>query len=583
MLKGEIMPMLKLSKRLKPYTLPIAVVCALMLLQSLSQLYLPNLMSDIVDKGVARKDTAYIWRVGGLMLLVALGGAVCTIIANYLSSRNSMGFGRDLRSAVFARVESFSLHEFDQIGTASLITRTTNDITQVQNVVMMSQRMLVTAPMMLIGGSIMAFSKDRELSKTLVWVLPLLLILVSLVATKGMPLFKAMQSKLDRLNLVLREGLTGIRVIRAFNRVDHESQRFDAANRDLTDTAIRVNRIMAVMMPLMMLIMNFTAIGIIWFGGIRINSGAMEVGDMMAFIQYAMQIMSSLLMVSMMFVMIPRASASAVRVNQVLETVPDISDPAIPATPTGQRGLVEFRDVSFSYPGAERPALQRISFTARPGQTTAIVGGTGAGKSTLISLIPRFYDISQGSILVDGVDVRQLTQADLRQKIGLVTQTAILFSGSVSDNIRYGRAEADDAEVQLATAVAQASEFVGGMPDGFASPLAQGGTNLSGGQKQRLSIARALVRRPEIYLFDDSFSALDFKTDARLRAALSEYTEDATVLIVAQRVSTVMDADQIIVLEDGQIAGIGTHRELLQSSTVYREIVMSQLSEEELA
>lgn len=575
--------MLKLSKRLKPYALPIAIVCALMLLQSLSQLYLPNLMSDIVDQGIARGDTAYIWRTGGLMLLVALAGALCTVLANYLSSRNSMGFGRDLRSAVFARVESFSLHEFDQIGTASLITRTTNDITQVQNVVMMSQRMLVTAPMMLIGGSIMAFSKDRELSKTLVGVLPLLVILVSLVASKGMPLFRAMQSKLDRLNLVLREGLTGIRVIRAFNRVDHESQRFDAANRDLTDTAIRVNRIMALMMPLMMLIMNFTAIGIIWFGGIRINSGAMEVGDMMAFIQYAMQIMSSLLMVSMMFVMIPRASASAVRVNQVLEMTPDISDPTIPATPTGQRGLVEFRDVSFSYPGAERPALQGVSFTARPGQTTAIVGGTGAGKSTLISLIPRFYDVSQGSILVDGVDVRHMTQADLRQKIGLIPQTAVLFSGSVSDNIRYGRAEADEEAVQLATSVAQASEFVSGMSDGFASVLAQGGTNLSGGQKQRLSIARALVRRPEIYLFDDSFSALDFKTDARLRAALREYTEDATVLIVAQRVSTVMDADQIIVLDDGKIAGIGTHRELLQSSSVYREIVMSQLSEEELA
>ncbi len=575
--------MLKLSKRLKPYALPIAIVCALMLLQSLSQLYLPNLMSDIVDQGIARGDTAYIWRTGGMMLLVALGGAVCTVFANYLSSRNSMGFGRDLRSAVFARVESFSLHEFDQIGTASLITRTTNDITQVQNVVMMSQRMLVTAPMMLIGGSIMAYSKDRELSKTLVGVLPLLVILVSLVASKGMPLFRAMQSKLDRLNLVLREGLTGIRVIRAFNRVDHESQRFDAANRDLTDTAIRVNRIMALMMPLMMLIMNFTAIAIIWFGGIRINSGAMEVGDMMAFIQYAMQIMSSLLMVSMMFVMIPRASASAVRVNQVLEMVSDISDPAIPAVPTGQRGLVEFRDVSFSYPGAERPALQHISFTARPSQTTAVVGGTGAGKSTLISLIPRFYDISQGSILVDGVDVRQLTQSDLRQKMGLVPQTAVLFSGSVNENIRYGRAEADEGQVQLATAVAQASEFVSGMSGGFDSILAQGGTNLSGGQKQRLSIARALVRRPEIYLFDDSFSALDFKTDARLRAALSEYTEDATVLIVAQRVSTVMDADQIIVLDDGQIVGIGTHRELLQSSPVYREIVMSQLSEEELA
>lgn len=575
--------MLKLSRQLKPYRVPIAIVCVLMFLQTMAQLYLPNLMSDIVDKGIALGDTGYIWRTGGWMLLVAAGGAICTVIANFLSSQTAMGFGQRLRSLVFARVESFSQHEFDQIGTASLITRTTNDITQIQMVVMMTMRMLISAPMTCIGGIIMAISKDAELSWILVVIIPLLVALVTIVAVKGMPLFKAMQVKLDRLNLVLREGLTGIRVIRAFNRIDHEQQRFDAANRDLTDNAIRVNKIMATMMPLMMLIMNLTGLAIIWFGGVRINNGAMEVGDMMAFIQYTMQILFSLLMVSMMFVMVPRASASAVRVNQVLDMVPDITDPAAAKVAEAQHGLVEFRQVSFRYPGAEQPALHDISFTARPGQVTAIVGGTGSGKSTLISLIPRFYDITSGSLRVDGVEVRELAQQDLRQKIGFVPQSAVLFSGSVAENIRHGKPDASDEEVQHAARIAQAEEFITGMPAGFASELAQGGTNLSGGQKQRLSIARAIVRRPEIYVFDDSFSALDFKTDAKLRGALRQETAEATVLIVAQRVSTVMDADQIIVLEDGRIAGVGTHRELLQSSSVYREIVASQLSEEELA
>lgn len=575
--------MIKLSRFLKPFAASIAAVCVLMFLQTMAQLYLPNLMSDIVDKGITQGDTDYIWRTGGWMLLIAAGGALCTVIANFLSSKSSMGFGKSVRNAVFTRVESYSLQEFDQIGTASLITRTTNDITQIQNVVMMIQRMLISAPMMCIGGVIMALSKDKELSWILVVIIPILALLVGVVASKGVPLFKAMQIKLDKMNLVLREGLTGIRVIRAFNRVDHEHKRFDDANRDLTETAIKVNKIMAVMMPMMMLIMNFTAIAIIWFGSKRISTGAMQVGAMMAFIQYAMQIMFSLLMVSMMFVMVPRASASAVRVNQVLDTVPEIKDPTNPKSPTGLRGLVEFQNVTFSYPGAEQPALNNISFTAKPGQVTAIVGGTGSGKSTMISLIPRFYDITSGSILIDGVDVRQMSQESLRAKIGFVPQSAVLFTGTIAENIRHGKIDASDAEVERAAEIAQANEFISGMPEGFNSVLAQGGTNVSGGQKQRLSIARALVRRPEIYVFDDSFSALDFKTDAKLRAALAQEIADSTVLIVAQRVSTVMDADQIIVLEEGQIAGVGTHRELLKNSTVYREIVASQLSEEELA
>ena len=494
-----------------------------------------------------------------------------------------MGFGRNLRTRVFSQVEGFSLHEFDQIGTATLITRTTNDITQVAMVLIVMLRMMVTAPMMAIGGIIMARSKDAKLTLVLLVVLPVLAAAIFAIAGKGVPLFQAMQVKLDKVNLVLRENLTGIRVIRAFNRVGHEQRRFHEANRDLTDTAIRVNQIMAALMPIMMLVMNFTSIAIVWFGGIRIDRGEMRVGDMMAFIQYAMQIMFSLVMVAMMFVMIPRAEASAVRINQVIDTEAEIVDPAQVKAPDGKRGFVEFRDVTFSYPGAEQPALSNISFTAGPGEVTAIIGGTGAGKSTLISLIPRFYDVDSGGILVDGVDVREMSQASLRARIGFVSQKAVLFTGTVAGNIRYGKETADDKEVRRAADTAQATEFIAGMKDGFESRIAQGGTNVSGGQKQRLAIARALVRRPEIYVFDDSFSALDFKTDAKLRAALKRETTNATMLIVAQRAGTVMDADRIVVLDEGRIAGIGTHRELLKSCAVYREIVSSQLSEEELA
>jgi ATP-binding cassette subfamily B protein len=494
-----------------------------------------------------------------------------------------MGFGRDLRSKVFTRAESFSLHEFDKIGTATLITRTTNDITQIQMVTIMIFRLMISAPIMMVGGLIMALREDVKLTWVLGVVLPILVILITVVASRAIPLFKTMQKKVDKLNLVLRENLTGIRVIRAFNRIDHEKVRFEAANRDLTTTAITVQRLMAFMMPAMMILMNFTTIAIIWFGSHRIDMGDMQVGNMMAFLQYAMQIMFSFIMFSMMFVMIPRASASAERVNEVLETVPEITDPAQPKAAAALKGYVEFRDVTFSYPGAEAPAISHISFAAKPGQVTAIIGGTGSGKSTMINLIPRFYDIDSGAILVDGIDTREMTQETLRHKIGFVPQTAVLFSGSIAENIRYGKDDATEEQIRHAADVAQATEFISHMKDGFESEIAQGGTNVSGGQKQRLSIARALIRRPEIYIFDDSFSALDFKTDARLRAALRKETQDATVLIVAQRVATVMDADQIIVLDEGEVVGVGNHKELMNSCGVYREIVSSQLSEEELA
>lgn len=575
--------MLKLFRFLKPYALQIAVVLVLVFFQTMADLYLPTLMSDIINNGVMSGDTRYILKTGGFMLLVAGGGVLCALMVSFLSSKISGGFGKIVRNKVFRQVESFSLNEFDKIGTATLITRTTNDVTQVQMVTMMSMRMLIGAPITAVGGVIMALSEDKPLTLVLVVALPVLMGVVVFIARKVIPLFKQMQKKVDRINLVLREKLTGIRVIRAFNRMDHEKERFENANADLTNTYIRVNRIMAFMLPSIMLIMNFTVISILWFGIVRIDSGAMNIGALFAFIQYAMQIMFSMIMVAVMFIMVPRAQAAAVRINEVLETKPEIVDPQSAKANDSARGYVEFRDVTFSYHGAEKPALTNISFSAKPGEITAIIGSTGSGKSTLVNLIPRFYDIQGGSVLIDGIDVRDMSQRALRAKIGFVPQKAILFTGTISENIRYGKNDATDEEVLHAAEVAQAMDFISGMGDGMNHMLAQGGTNVSGGQKQRLSIARALVRRPEVYVFDDSFSALDFKTDARLRAALRKEIGDATVLIVAQRVGTVMDADRIIVLDNGQIAGMGTHRELLGNCSVYREIVTSQLSEEEIA
>lgn len=574
--------MMKLFRMLKPYRVGVVFVLLMVFVQALSELFLPTLMADIVDNGIAKNDIPYIWQIGGIMLGVTLIGVICSIVASYLSAKVSLGFGRDLRSRVFSHAQHFTLKEFDQFGTASLITRTTNDITQIQQVLTMMLRMMAMAPMMMIGGIIMAVSKDAQLSLVLVVVIPVLALLILLIGRSALPLFKAMQKKIDRLNLVLRENLTGIRVIRAFGRENSESERFDHASGDLRDTAIRVNKIMAFMMPAMMLILNFSTIAIIWFGSIRIEAGEMQLGNLMAFVQYAMQILFSLIMVSIIFVMVPRASVSAGRVNEVLDAVPDITDPASPRH-AAQRGRLEFRDVTFSYEGAEAPALSNISFEADPGEVTAIIGGTGSGKSTLVSLIPRFYEATEGAVLVDGIDIREMAQEELRSKLGYVPQKSLLFTGTVAENIRYGFEDATDEQMREAARTAQAEEFINGLEEGYDSPVSQGGSNLSGGQKQRLSIARALVRRPEIYIFDDSFSALDFKTDARLRAALKQETQDATVLMVAQRVSTVMDADRIIVMEEGRIAGIGRHAELMETCEVYREIVSSQLSAEEIA
>jgi ATP-binding cassette, subfamily B, multidrug efflux pump len=453
----------------------------------------------------------------------------------------------------------------------------------VQQVLTMIFNMTITAPMMVIGGVILALAQDATLTWVLVAVMPVVAAVFLVIMKRAIPLFQIMQVKLDRLNLVLDEVLSGVRVIRAFDRAAHEHRRFDVANLDLTDTAITVNRIVAFLMPAMMLTLNFTSVAILWFGSIRINQGHMQIGSLIAFLQYAMFILFAVLMVTVMFVMLPRAAASATRINQVLDVLPEINDPETIQPASAQHGYVEFRQVTFSYPGAEEPALSDVTFSARPGEVTAIIGGTGSGKSTLVSLIPRFYDVDAGRVLVDGVDVRDMSQEALRDKIGFVPQKAVLFSGTIADNIRYGKEDASAAQVQHAANVAQATEFVADMPAGFDSVIAQGGINVSGGQKQRLSIARALVRKPEIYVFDDSFSALDFATDARLRAALKGETTGATVLIVSQRVGTIMDADRIIVLDDGRVAGIGSHRELLESCPVYREIVSSQLSLEEAA
>lgn len=572
--------MLKLFKGLKPYWTLVIGVLVLVFISTMTDLELPDLMSDIVDTGIVQGDVSYILGRGGVMLLVALLGTVCTILTSYLSSKIGMGFSRDLRKKVFEKVESFSLTEINEMGTASLITRTTNDINQVQMVVIMMMRMMLSAPLMIVGALIMALRKDVELSKVILVVIPIIIVTIAIIAKFTLPMFQKMQNKIDKLNLVVRENLTGIRVIRVFNKVEAEQERFNQASLEVSRIATMANRLMGALMPLMMLILNLSIIAVIWFGGIRINDGDLMVGDLMAFIQYLTQVMFSLLMLTMMFVLIPRAQASAVRINEVLEMKSPIQEPKEAIQPQ-LKGYVEFKNVSFGYEGAEEYAISNISFVAKPGEVTAIIGGTGSGKSSILNMIPRFYDAAKGEVLVDGVNVRHMNQQELRSKIGYVPQKAVLFTGTIRDNILYGKEDATDEEVRHALDIAQATDFVSKMKEGIESPISQGGTNVSGGQKQRLSIARAIVRKPEIYLFDDSFSALDFKTDAQLRAALKKETKDSTVIIVAQRVSTVMDATRILVMDEGHVVGMGTHEELLQTNEIYQQIVESQLKKGE--
>ncbi len=574
--------MTKLLRFLKGYELLLVLIILLAIGQSAANLYLPNLMSDIVNKGIAQFNTAFIYRTGIVMVLVAIGGGISAIVGIYFSSRVAVGMVQRIRAAIFKHVQLFSLHEFDAISSASLITRTTNDTNQIQQVMVMILNMLITAPITLVVGIILALNQDVGLSWVLVAAMPGLIAVILFLLFVAIPLFSVMQEKLDKLNLILDENLTGVRVVRAFDRTRHEEKRFDEANHDVTNIAIRVNELMAIMMPVMMLTINMTSVGIIWFGSLRVAGSTLNIGAMFAFLQYAMQILFSLLMVALLFIMVPRAEASAKRINEIFALKPDIADPKHPKKADGKHGYVEFQDVTFSYHGAEKPALSNITFTAAPGKVTAIIGGTGSGKSTLVNLVPRFYDIDSGKILVDGVEVREMTQHDLRSKIGFVPQKAILFAGTINDNLRFGKEDATEKEIIHAAGIAQAAEFISKMPEGYNSSVAQGGTNFSGGQQQRLSIARALVRKPEVYIFDDTFSALDFKTDAKLRQALKGETENATVLIVAQRVSTVMDADQIIVLDDGRAVGIGKHHALLKSCKVYGDIVHSQLSQTEI-
>lgn len=574
--------MMKLMKRLKPYWLSITAVLVLTFGQVIGQLYLPTLMSNIIDKGVVTGDTDYIWSTGMKMLLISFASVILSVIVVYLASRISMGFGKELRDKIFTKVEDFSLQEFDKVGTSSLITRTTNDVVQIQNVLYMMMRLMVMAPIMLLGGIIMAVGRDAKLSLIFVVVLPLLLLLVVILGGKAMPMFKSLQKKMDKLNRVIREGLTGIRVVRSFNRNEDELEKFEEANADYATTAIKVNRLLSLMSPLMMLLMNLTSIAIVWIGSIFIGNGDMQVGDLMAFIQYAMQIMMSFMMLSAVFIMIPRAGASAERINEVLDMNAEILNPENPKTSTPPAKL-SFEHVTFRYEGAEKPVIEDITFEANAGETIAIIGSTGAGKSTLINMIPRFYDVESGVVKINGIDVREMDQSSLRQKIGLVPQKAVLFTGTIASNMRYGKEDATDEEIWEALRTAQAENFVSKLANGLGSRVDLGGRRIIKKKKQRLSIARSLIRKPEIYIFDDSFSALDFKTDAKLREALKAETTEAVTLIVAQRITSVVNSDQIIVMNEGKIAGMGTHEELKESNQIYQEIMRSQLSEEEIA
>ena len=574
--------MLKLFKKLKPYSFPLIIVVILLLIQTVTQLYLPTMLSKIVDKGIVGKDVSYIEKIGMYMILLTLLGGIATAIASFISSKIAMGFGRDLRRYVFTKAETFSLAEMDKVGTASLITRTTNDVTQVQQLLITILNMMIVAPLTCIAGIYMAIKTNANLSLILLVAMPVVILSILFVGKIGMPRFKAMQVKLDKINKILRENLTGIRVVRAFNKQNFEKERFEEANFDFTDNAIKVNKIISILMPLLMLLLNLTSVSIIWLGAYKINSSSMEVGNLMAFIQYVMQIMFSLVMISMLFIMIPRAAASADRINKVLAIEPTIVDTENSITEFNDKGTLEFKNVSFAFPGAENNALSNISFKVKPGETTAIIGGTGSGKSTILNLVSRFYDSTEGEILLNGTNIKNLTLDSLRKNIGFVPQKAVLFSGTIEENLKYGKPDATMDEMIHASKVAQSYDFILNKEDGFKSIVEQGGRNFSGGQKQRLSIARAIIRKPDVYMFDDSFSALDFKTDAKLRAALKGETANAAVLIVAQRINTIKDADNILVINEGKIVGQGKHKELLETCDVYKEIASSQLSKEEL-
>ena len=562
---------------LRPYRKWLAWVVVLQFLATLAALYLPSLNADIIDNGIARGDTGYIMRAGLIMLAVTLVQIAATVVAVYFGARAAMGFGRDVRAAVFHRVGSFSSREVARFGAPSLITRNTNDVQQVQMLVLLSCTLMATAPIMMVGGVIMALREDVGLSWLLVVSVSALLISVGVVISRMLPSYRVMQVRIDAVNKTLREQITGIRVVRAFVREPFEARRFEAANRELTNVALRVGRWMAVMFPLVFLILNVTSVAVLWFGGQRVDAGLMQVGSMTAFLAYLIQILIAVMMATFMLVLVPRATVCADRITEVLDTEASVVPPMAPVTELREQATLRFSGVEFSYPGASEPVLQGITFTAQPGQTTAIIGSTGAGKSTLLGLVPRLFDVTGGEVSVDGVDVRQLDPDLLWSKIGLVPQQGYLFSGTVASNLRYGRPDATEAEMWAALETAQARDFVEDMPDGLEAPIAQGGTNVSGGQRQRLAIARALISNPEIYLFDDSFSALDLATDVRLRHALRSITREATVIVVAQRVSTVVDADQIIVLEDGVVVGLGRHEELLTGCETYQQIVESQL------
>lgn len=575
--------MLKLLKYLKPYSWQLALLAVLVLATVEATLQLPGYTAKIIDQGIIRADNAFILRNGLIMLLIALGGAISTTGVGYIASRISAAFSRDIRNKVFAQVESFSLDEFNKFSTASLITRSTNDIQQIQSVMTFLLRMVLQAPVMGIWAIIKAYGLAPSMSWIIALAVSILFGTVIVLFAIALPKFKTLQKLVDRLNLVARENLTGLRVIRAFNNEPVERSKFEEANDDLTKTGLFVNRLMVIMQPVMMLILNLTSLLIVWIGAKMIDAGNLEIGNMIAFMQYAMQVIMAFLLLSFVFIMVPRASVSGSRINEVIETEPSIKDPAEPIDAVSLKGgEIEFKNVSFSYPGADTPVLENISFKANVGETTAFIGSTGSGKSTLISLIPRFYDVTEGQVLLDGADVRSYRLEDLYSKIGYVPQRGVLFSGSVESNLKYGAPEATEAELQKYSLISQAEEFISGLSEKFKSPVSQAGANLSGGQKQRLSIARALVKKPEIYIFDDSFSALDFKTDSKLRQALKLETEKKTVLIVAQRISTIMAAEKIIVLDDGQIVGQGSHEQLLKECAVYQEIAYSQLSEEEL-